>query len=123
MIQDIVDKINSKVIEFPFLELSLLSFRDKELIIAASEDFSYFHNFEMRFKNVFTIIGNIDWKADTNKLLIQVIEGTEEAINLNKKYRVEIGFTVFKLNNEEGDFFYIIAENIELVDKVVKYYS
>lgn len=123
MIKESVDKINNKASEFIFLELSIFHFDKDELIIAASEDFSYYHNFEIRFKNVFAIIGNVNWKVDTQESIIQVLENNEDAYRLNMKYSVEIGNTIFQFITEENKLFYIIAESIEFVDKVVKYWS
>jgi hypothetical protein len=64
----------------------------------------------------------VNWKAETKENLISVVEG-EEADNINKKHRIEIGNIIYKISNSDALDFYIIAKDIKLEDKLVKYFD
>ncbi len=119
--ENTVNKINNIASEYIFLEFSIFSYKSGILIIAASEDFSYYHNFEIHFENVFAIIGNVNWKVDTQKDIIKIISTTNEGITLNKKYKIEKGFSIFRFVSEDELINYIVAENISFKNEVVKY--
>lgn len=117
-----ITEINFLSRTYDFLELEILSFNDQTLIVAASKDFSYYHNFEIHFKNVFAIIGNISWRANTKYDILKIMKGTNDAIELNKKFNIEEGFNIFSMITEDSVVNYIIAESILLRNEVVKYY-
>lgn len=121
MLKLIIDKINKRAQEFTYLDLYIYSYSKNTLVLAASTDLYYFHNFEIRFKNVFAVDSNFSWSANTKHEIITILESNDKAQSLNLKYKVEIGNSIFQIITEEGDFFYIIAEDIELIDEVVKY--
>jgi hypothetical protein len=123
MLENELAKINEKANSFFHLELAVFSysFPTRELIIAGSEDFAYYHNFEIKFRSVFSMIVNSDWIVNTAECIIELVTDLNELRAINLKYRVEIGNNIFKLKNEDNLDFYVIAESVELVDKVVKY--
>lgn len=122
MIQDVVNIINDKLVKFDFFEFSVLSYDKQNIVIAGSDDFMYYHNFEIHFHDVFAYIGNFDWQVNGNaSALIEIVSGYE-AIDLNTKYYVEIGNIIFKFNSKDGVSIYVIAKSISLNDMVVKYY-
>ncbi|PUZ28974.1 hypothetical protein DCC81_05750 [Chitinophaga parva] len=114
--------INQKVKEFAFLDFSIFEYRHNELVIAISTDFTYYHLFEIRFKNVFSVICNTLWSVDTQKDVIKVVDSTE-AYDLNVQYGVEVGYSIFQLMNEDELELYVIAESVEFRDHVVKYFD
>ncbi|WP_343673117.1 hypothetical protein [Chitinophaga sp.] len=123
MKEDVIAVINKRVKEFIFLDASIYKYHDDGLTLALSEDFTYFHNFEIRFRNVFTVISNTSWSLETKNDFIRILENSEESCHLNLKYGVVIGNSIFQLSTDEDKVFYIIAEDIELIDNVVRYYS
>lgn len=114
--------INQKVKEFTFLDFSIFEYRHNELVIAISTDFTYYHLFEIRFKNVFSVICNTRWSVDTQKDVIKVLDSVE-AYDLNVKYGVEVGYSIFQLMNEDELKLYVIAESVEFNEQVVKYFN
>ena len=121
--QGVIDDINKTVTKYLFLEFSVVSYNNGELIIGGSEDFCYYHNFEIIFKNVFTINGNLEWKVNAQNMAVEILKESTEAIELNKKYRVEQGYTIFKFTSEENLNIYVIAEDIVFKNEIVKYHA
>jgi hypothetical protein len=122
MLNLIVDKIYKKIQEFTYLDLYVYSYSNNTLVIAGSTDLYYFHNFEIRFKHVFAINCNFSLSINTSDESIKVLEKNELADSINLKHMVDIGNSIFQIITDEEDSFYIIAEEIELVDEVVRYY-
>ena len=120
--EKIIDEINAIVSSFDFFEFSINSYKDNLLTLFGSEDFIYYHNIEIIFNDIFTIISNINWRVDTQSKSIDILTGPLK-VELNIKYFVEKGYTIFVLYNEEGIPQYIIAKSIRLVNKVTKYYT
>ena len=118
---NIVKEINEISREYPYLEFKILSFEKGLLIIAASEDFCYYHNFELHFEDVFSIIGNFNWTIDTKIDFLQIITSNNIGRALNKKYKVEIGYNIFSFAAEYEITNYIVAQSILLKNNIVKY--
>jgi hypothetical protein len=55
--------------------------------------------------------------------MIRILGKSDKLDHLNLKYKIEIGNSIFQITTDEGAKFYIIAEEIELVNTVVKYYE
>ncbi|PUZ22582.1 hypothetical protein DCC81_19275 [Chitinophaga parva] len=122
MNENTITLINQKVKEFTFLNFSIFEYHHNEFVIAISSDFTYYHLFEIRFKNVFSVICNTLWSVDTQKDVIKVLDFTE-AYDLNVKYGVEVGYSIFQLMNEDELKLYIIAEHVEFTEHIVKYFN
>lgn len=115
-----IKNINEKINQFVFFEFSIYTYENNNLVVVGSEDLCYFHQVEIKFENVHTIILNSSFKIDTKKPFLFLIED-DEAFELNKKYRAVTGNNVFKFINEDLEVFYVIAENISIEEKIVKY--
>ena len=118
--KNIIDEINSVASTFMYLEFAVVSYKAENLIVAGSQDFLYYQNFEIEFENVFSIIGNLRWKANTKKAVLTIC-GLIEAHELNRKYRVEQGNTIFKFVDEDNIDIFFIARNIKFRNEVVKF--
>jgi hypothetical protein len=118
--KNIVDKLNKKINEFTFLDFSIYKYENQKLVIAVSEDFTYFHQFEIEFHNVHTINCNSFFSIETESNVISIINNVE-MVDLNKKYNVEVGYNIFQIISDEGKEFFIIAESISFKDNIVKY--
>lgn len=113
--EDVLKHINQKSKEFIFLDFTIFKYKKNDLIIAGSDDLTYFHKFEIHFKNLYAVICNASWSVDTKVDVVQIVEGME-AYNLNVRHKVEAGNIIFQLNNGDGLPFYVIAERIEFLD-------
>lgn len=122
MIQKIIESINSTVKEHVFFELSFHHYQDNILTMVGSDDFSYYHQIEISFTNVFSILCNSNFRINTNESFISIIEGNQESWDLNTKYGIIQGNKIFKIISEDGQIFYIAAENISFIKGVVKYF-
>ena len=120
MVSSIIDEINKKISSFSFFEFSIKSYQNGVLILVGSEDFSYYYNIEIHFHDVFTMISNLDWRVNTQGKAIDILDGPE-AFELNKKYRVEAGNTIFVLFDEDLIQYYVIAKSINATYKVTPY--
>ncbi|MCK7556234.1 hypothetical protein MKQ70_14910 [Chitinophaga sedimenti] len=119
--ENIITLINKTAREFVFLDMSIYSYSNNELVIGMSDDLTYYHKFEIKFKNVFAIICNASWSVNTQKEIIKLADSSL-ADEINLKHRVEIGNSVFQLMNEDEVVFYVVAAGLEFREKVVKYY-
>jgi hypothetical protein len=106
--KEIINRINDRVKKAPFFDFSILKFEKDNLIIAGSEDLTYYHEVEIEFISVYTVICNTAFKADTSRNVIEIIEDSDEAKEINLKYGVVQGNNVFKLYSEDSEFFYIV---------------
>ena len=120
--KEVIDRINSRIRIAPFFDFSIFKFEKSNLTIAGSEDLTYYHEVEIEFIFVHTVICNTEFKADTSKNLIELIEDPNETKEINLKYSVVQGNNIFKLNSKDNEPFYIISESIEFREQVVKYY-
>lgn len=116
-----IENINNYIGRFVFYELSILTFKDGVLVIAGSDDFLYYHNIEIVFTEVSTIICNSMFKLNTELKSINILEDIQEMRDVNLKYRVEIGNIIFKIIDEDACVYYIIAKNIDYNTSVIKY--
>jgi hypothetical protein len=121
--KEVIGKINNRVKESPFFDFSIFKFEKNNLIIAGGKDLTYYHEVEIEFIYVHTIIGNAEFKADTSRNVIEIIVDSDEAREINLKYGVIQGNTIFKLRSEDNLIFYIISETIEFRENIVKYYD
>lgn len=123
---NIVSQINNKIAQYFYLECNIYSIQKENVTIAASEDLLYYHNFEIEFVNVFTVICNKNWKIDTKVISFFELDPAnnvelEEMKKVNIDFRVETGNRIFKFVTEDSIPFYFAAEDVRLTDKVVKY--
>src|ERR1035437_2798313 len=106
MNEKIIDTINNILSKYSFFELMILSIDGSELTLAGSEDFSYYYNLTISFKNIHTILICSHFKVNTTKPVIILIDNTEEAYMLNREYKVTIGNSSFKLISEDNISYY-----------------
>lgn len=120
MVADLINEIKEDIKKFDFFEFSILSFDNDNLTIAGSEDFSYFHNVELKFHNVQAIACRTYFKVDTKSNFLSIADANE-AFEVNTKYDVLIGNVIFKFQSEDGQLFYIAAKDLTFKIEVVRY--
>lgn len=117
---DVIKQINIEIKKYLHFEFNIFSYSNGKLMLVGSEDIVYYHNMEICFSGVFAIISNFQWRVDCKKEPLSVLNGVE-AVELNKYYKVEVGNSIFKFENEDEINIYIIAESIEFNNNIVKY--
>lgn len=119
---DAIQRIYEIISERFYLEFKFYSYDNNNLTIVGSEDLLYFHEFEINFKNVFAISAPSFWRLKDNMNVIELLNQAPEMRDLNLRYRVEQGNKIFKFVTDDNVPCYIICEDVEVEEKVVKYY-
>jgi len=101
-IRRILDEINSFLMQELWMDFEVIQYTGNELVIMGSIDISNPHDIEIIFRDVFFISMPMEWKTDTSKTVLEVVEG-QPAIDLNKKFQVEQGYHIFKFIPEDYD--------------------
>jgi len=116
-----IEAVNNVIKSYVFLDFYIYKMDRSNLILVGSQDFSYYHNIEIHFINVFSVISNTFYSVNTNIPFISLLEDADELKEISLQYGIEIGNKVFKMISEEGKEFHIVAETIQLFHKTVKY--
>jgi len=119
---EIVEQINTILSKENWLDMEVLGMKGGSLTIIGSTDFTYSHSLEIKFEDVFYMSINMEWKADTSKPFLYLVDSSER-IDINQKYRIEQGNTLFKILSEDLETpFYISAKKISFNTDNVLYY-
>lgn len=118
-----LSRLNDYIRSHVFFEFRLFKSDYNQLVIVGSSDFHYYHEVELVFINVHTIICNTEFKLDTSKNVMTLVEDIEEVRKLNLQYKVLVGNFIFKLIDEDDTAFYIIARDFYYDFNLIKYYS
>lgn len=93
-----------------------------DLVVAVSEDLSYYHTLEINFHNVDFSAIKQSFSVDPGVGLFKLIT-QEEMMRINKENGVTSGSQLFRLADEDGAMFYVAAERITIgYDTVLHYY-
>jgi hypothetical protein len=84
----------------PWLDVDLVECTPESVILHSGIDLTIRPDIEIRFDTVFVATLLMTWKTDTSIPVLQVLTG-EEAILLNKQYRVEQGYHLFTFQPED----------------------
>jgi hypothetical protein len=123
MFAEKIKEINDFLKKEMWFDFELLDYSKNCLTVVGSTDFSYFHNIEISFKDVFYISCNVEWRSDTSENIIEIEQG-DEARKINVANKIEQGYTLFKFIPEDNDsFFYISAKEVEYNTDCVFYYK
>ncbi|PWV55752.1 hypothetical protein [Chitinophaga sp. S165] len=122
MSKEIIDKINSITKGLHFFEFSVLSYKKGILEIAGSKDMIYYRNIKIIFRDVYAIIGTLEWKIIPDELCVDVIP-YEDAKDLTSGYWFYSDLSVFKFNCDDTLPTYIIAKTIELEEQLLAQYE
>ncbi len=119
-IEQVIDKANDRCRSFGSLSAYITRNDTQELVLSFSEDFSYYHNFSLRFVEPQLMVLKNLWNVDTERPVIGIAQG-EEAREVNTRFGMIVGGVVFKLVDDEGIVMFIVASDVVLEDKLVKY--
>ncbi len=121
--KEIVQKINAIISKESWLDMEVLEIKGGSLIIIGSTDFTYGHSLEIIFEDVFHISINSEWKTNTSKPVLHLVD-IKEGLTINQKYQIEQGNILFKILPEDLEIpFYISARNISFNTDNVLYYK
>jgi hypothetical protein len=106
-----------------FFGMEIIKMTGVDLIIAGSNDFTYYHSLEIVFKDVFHIFVNAKWEVET-KLPFLGLMNKEDAFDYNGKFKIEQGHSIFTLAAEDFDQpFCVVAKDIQFNEDTVFYYK
>jgi hypothetical protein len=94
-----IDKANAFVSTSLWMDFEVFEMKSKNLTLIGSADFSYFHEIEITFGDVFYLQLIDHWCADTSRPFLKIMTGAEfEEFNL--KNTVEVGNIAVELNSD-----------------------
>lgn len=110
MNEHIVKKINGLIASQQWFDFEVVEYAIPKLKIIGSIDPSSSPDIEIIFKDVFCMSLPMEWQTDTQQEVFKIAEN-EEARKINKKYKVEQGYTPFLFIPEDypEDFYCFIA--------------
>jgi hypothetical protein len=98
--QSIVEEINIFLQKELWFDFEVICYQDRKLTIIGSIDPSSHHNIEIYFEDIFFVSLPVEWKTDTTKTILSILAG-DNAIELNKRFQVEIGYHIFRFAPED----------------------
>lgn len=117
-----LDKINQIITGRFYLEFKIYSYDNGNLIIVGSEDLIYFHELEIIFKDVFAMSLPSSWRFSSKDKPILLLNEGQEMLEVNTRFRIEQGNGIFKLVAEDNVIGYVVCKEVDVIQKVVKYY-
>ena len=95
-----VENLNKLIRKRPWMDFEVRQYFRNKLTIYGGIDLLYSHEIEIYFENIFFVSLPIEWKTDTKKNVVKILE-SEESRKVNIKYKVEQGFTIFSFKPED----------------------
>ena len=118
-----VNELNSLLSHEIWLDMELFEIRKGCLTIIGSIDFTYGHSIEIRFEDVFYLNLRSEWTVETSNPFLKIVDG-DEAYSINLQFRIESGYTLFKIIHEDANSpFYIAAKSLSYNTDRVLYYK
>ncbi|MBO0940088.1 hypothetical protein J2I47_26325 [Fibrella sp. HMF5335] len=115
--------INQALSKMPWCDCQIIPGNYGSLVLAVSEDLTYFHTIEVIFNNVSFSKINHWFSVDPKKGLFQLLSEDERTL-LNREFRIEMDFRLFKLIDEENVNYYVAAKSVSVnYDSVLYYYK
>ena len=117
-----VNEIDAIIRSNPFFDLYVYSYDTDKLIIAGSQDLTYYHTLEIIFEDVLFVSGKFT-KLSTDKKS-PIISMPENSKFLNIKYEIEQGYNLFRISVEDlKNNFFVAAKSISFNNDTVYYYN
>ncbi|MBF9238273.1 hypothetical protein I2I05_12785 [Hymenobacter sp. BT683] len=110
-----VEEIDALIRKNAWFDFHVSSYNGSDLVITGSTDFSYYHELEITFHNVFFATCYFKyWKSDTTSPVFFIPE-QEEAYQMNFQLEIEVGFDLFIFKVEDS------KTNVTIAAKSVSY--
>ncbi len=115
----VVDAINSLIQKELWYDFNVKQYLDGQLVIEGGLSLNY-PDIEILFEGIFFTSLPFEWKTDTNKTVLEIVEGKQEKL-INEKYKVEFQHFIFKFTPEDypNEFGCLIAAK-EISYKIIK---
>ena len=112
LLQNKVSKANAAIRQLAWCDFEIVDFGRTKLRLQGSLSTSYPFDIQITFEDVFFIQCSTSWKTDTSKDVLVLING-DEAVDLNLKYQVETGYSIFRIFPEDLETtFYVVARDL-----------
>lgn len=122
-VEEKVKYINGIICNESWLDMEVIGMNGGDIRVACSRDFTYGHFLELIFKDVFYLCLNMEWKTDTSKTVLRILNNNK-SYELNKKFRIEQGNLLFEISTEDlSEPFYVAAKDFEYNEDRVLYYK
>ena len=115
-IKQCVSEINKIVTSELWFDLELNYYRKNLIQLIGSIDLTYGYTLSIDFNEVFFVSMPVDWKTNTQNGFLFLLEG-EELKEISLKFKIEIGFYVFKFMTEDQVCVYISSKEISFINK------
>ena len=99
-IRNVLTRINKYLESQLWMDFEIIEYSQYELKIIGSIDISSGPNIEIVFKDIFFASTVFNWKTDTSRKAISLIEG-DEARKINMEFQVEQGYYLVKFQAED----------------------
>ena len=123
-LKEIVNQIDALIRQKRlWFDFHVLSYDGRKLIIAGSEDLTYYHQLEVIFEDVFFFSGYFDeWHSDTSQPVF-ILPNLETELKLNLEYEIVAGnhLFIFKTEDHNNDVI-ISARKVSFNTDNVLYY-
>lgn len=114
---DLINIIKNNTWNAPWLDFSIFHYEKEKLIIVASDDFSYYHNMEIRIDFPVYVQGYMEWSCDISDDFIRANIGLNEEDIKNNAIN---SLTFF---SEDKQMFTIVAKSFSVNFDTVFYYK
>lgn len=106
---DLTQEIDSCIRQFSWLDFDVYRYDGYRLTVVGSTDFSYYHQLEIIFEDVFFVFGNFStWGSDTEKRVFGFPDNEAELIT---RFNIEQDYQLFEFRQDGLDNDFIIASN------------
>jgi hypothetical protein len=122
LLSSILVLINDRVKDLYHIEVDVQSYSGNNLTLILGEDLLYYCDFKIVFEDVFSLAINSSFYS-SSRLPLLAVATHEEAYEVNRRFRVEVGNTIFKLQSEDDIPFFIAAKGIRYLPEVEKFYQ
>lgn len=99
-IKSVLKEVNNFLTGQLWMDFEIIEFSKNVLKIIGSIDISASPTMELIFEDVYFVSSPFNWKTDTSKTVISLLDG-EEAKGINLKFQVEQGYHVIKIWPED----------------------
>ncbi len=117
-----LDLINARVKASFHLEADIHSFANNRLTVVVGGDLTYSYDFQVVFEDVFMLSLNSSFRIDTQLPWLSIIPAPA-CIEVNVRFGVETGNTLFQLHNQDNVPFFVAAGSISYLPTGGKLWS
>lgn len=118
---NLIVTINQYVKKFTWLDFEVQSYKDGNILVLGSTDFSYYHQIEISFYGVSFYQGVLSWGSDPSDDLL--VENTTSNLSLIDEYKLNGDFKIYSFITDDETKVNFAAERISINTDTVFYYQ